>query len=267
MIRFAEKKDIPYIKELWDIAFGEEPDFNKYFFDNFFKYEDTLLYLEEKPVAMLQMMPYTLKGIGAVTYIYGATTHPDYRKKGLMGKLLEKSFEIDKARGVKGSVLIPANQGLFNYYSKFGYETLSYVDTKVMKSTNELKYTVEKAKIEDLKSMTEIYNNCSEFLIERNEDYFKDQIEMFNALGGEVYVLKDKNIIQSYAFISELHPLKIQEIISKDKEYDQFFINFLINFHCEKFAEVSSVNGLNPIGMGLFYGSKKPQFYMNLMLN
>ena len=36
MIRFAEKKDIPYIKELWDIAFGEEPDFNKYFFDNFF---------------------------------------------------------------------------------------------------------------------------------------------------------------------------------------------------------------------------------------
>lgn len=29
---------------------------------------------------MLQMMPYTLKGIGAVTYIYGATTHPDYRK-------------------------------------------------------------------------------------------------------------------------------------------------------------------------------------------
>ena len=31
MIRFAEKKDIPYIKELWDIAFGEEPDFNKYF--------------------------------------------------------------------------------------------------------------------------------------------------------------------------------------------------------------------------------------------
>ena len=60
MIRFAEKKDIPYIKELWDISFGEEPDFKKYFFDKFLKYEDTLLYIEEKPVAMLQMMPYTL---------------------------------------------------------------------------------------------------------------------------------------------------------------------------------------------------------------
>ena len=35
MIRFAEKKDIPYIKELWDIAFGEEPDFNKYFLITF----------------------------------------------------------------------------------------------------------------------------------------------------------------------------------------------------------------------------------------
>ena len=136
-----------------------------------------------------------------------------------MGKLLKKSFEIDKSRGVKGSVLIPANQGLFNYYSKFGYETLSYVDTKVMKSTNELKYTVEKAKIEDLKSMAEIYNSCSEFFIERNEDYFKDQIGMFNALGGEVYVLKDKNIIQSYAFISELHPLKIQEILIIFREF------------------------------------------------
>ena len=157
-------------------------------------------------------------------------------------------------------MLIPANQGLFNYYSKFGYETLSYVDTKVMESTNELKYTVEKPKTEDLKSMAEIYNSCSEFLIERNEDYFKNQIEMFNALGGEVYVLKDKNIIQSYAFISELHPLKIQEIISKDKKYDQFFINFLINLHCEKFAEVSSVNGLNPIGMGLFMVIKSLNF-------
>ena len=46
-----------------------------------------------------------------------------------------------------------------------------------MESTNELKYTVEKPKTEDLKSMAEVYNSCSEFLIERNEDYFKNQIE------------------------------------------------------------------------------------------
>lgn len=180
-------------------------------------------------------------------------------EKWLNGRIVEKSFEIDKSRGIKGSVLIPANQGLFNYYSKFGYETLSYVDTKVMKSTSELKYTIEKPKTEDLKSMAEIYNSCSEFLIERNEDYFKNQIEMFNALGGEVYVLKDKNIIQSYAFISELHPLKIQEIISKDKNTTNFY-KFLINLHCEKFAEVSSVNGLNPIGMGLFMVQKSLNF-------
>ncbi len=267
MIKFAEKKDIPYIKELWDIAFGEEPDFNRYFFDNFFKYENTLLYVDKKPVAMLQMMPYKLKGVGAVTYIYGATTHPNYRKMGLMGELLKKSFEIDKSRRIKGSVLIPANKELFNYYAKFGYKTLSCIDTKIMQSTNELKYTVEKAKTEDVKSMAELYNSCSEFLIERNESYFEQQIKMFNALGGEVYVLKDKDVIQSYAFISELHPLIIQEIISHDEKYNQFFINFLLNVHCENSAEVSSVNGLNPMGMGLFYDFKNPQFYMNLMLN
>ena len=73
---------------------GKNQILTNIFFDNFFKYEDTLLYVEEKPVAMLQMMPYTLKGIGAVTYIYGATTHPDYRKKGLMGKLLKNPLKL-----------------------------------------------------------------------------------------------------------------------------------------------------------------------------
>ncbi len=48
--------------------------------------------------------------------------------------------------------------------------------------------------------MAEIYNSCSEFLIERNEDYFKNQIEMFNALGGEVYVLKDKKYYSILCF-------------------------------------------------------------------
>lgn len=270
MIRFAEKTDLPFIKPLWNTAFGSEPEFNQYFFEHFFNLENTLLYIEKEPVAMLQMMPYTLKGVGKVTYIYGAVTHPLYRKKGIMGKLLEKSFEIDKNNGIKGSVLIPANGQLFEYYKKFGYDTLAFTDNFTIEKTEITEnniYSVEKAKPEDLKYISEIYNFCSEHLIERSQEYFKSQYNMFNALGGEVWILKDKNTVSAYCFISELHPLKIQELIAKDPKYTEYFVKYILKIHCENSAEVSSQRGLNPMGMGYFYNGNKPLFYMNLMLN
>lgn len=63
-----KKKIFHILKNFGNIAFGENQILTNIFLITFFKYEDTLLYVEEKPVAMLQMMPYTLKGIGAVTY-------------------------------------------------------------------------------------------------------------------------------------------------------------------------------------------------------
>ncbi len=52
--------------------------------------------------------------------IFGVDTHPDYRKQGYAGQLLETAIAESKARGKKGLVLTCKNH-LVQYYAKFGF--------------------------------------------------------------------------------------------------------------------------------------------------
>lgn len=169
MIRFAEKKDVKSIRELWDIAFPEEPDFNDYFFDNIFDYSSTLLLIKNNEIAsMAQMIPYEISGIGKVTYIYGAATNPKHRKQGLMSQLLEKSFEIDIEKGRSASILIPANKPLFDFYGRLGYETAFYIN-KAVYSKGDVTADIKEAEYEDISRLMAIYKGD----VIRNERYWK----------------------------------------------------------------------------------------------
>ena len=128
MTGFALPSDTGEIRALWDSCFPEEPEFSDLFFAKMFK-SDTCLVLREDGIikAMAQMLPYELKDVGKVTYIYGAATHPDFRRQGLMRRLLEASFELDKKRGFAASILIPANEALYGFYARLGYKTRFYI--------------------------------------------------------------------------------------------------------------------------------------------
>ena len=126
MMRFAEKRDFPAVRALWETCFPDEGGFNDWFFAHCYKEEHTLLCLEDETlVAMVQMLPYRMTAGGVsreVTYIYGACTDPAHRRKGHMARLLERSFELDREAGRMASVLIPAEEWLFDFYRPFGYE-------------------------------------------------------------------------------------------------------------------------------------------------
>ena len=129
MIRFAAQADLPAIRELWEQCFPDDTGFNPYYFRHHFSLEHTLLYLVNSTVAaMVQMLPYTLQ-LGqdlsaAATYIYGACTHPGYRRQHLMSQLLTESFALDRAQGRAASMLIPQEDWLFDFYRPFGYQPL-----------------------------------------------------------------------------------------------------------------------------------------------
>ena len=57
---------------------------------------------------------------GAWQMIFGVCTLPEYRKKGIAGKLLEAAINDTKNRGKKGLVLT-CKEALLPYYSKFGF--------------------------------------------------------------------------------------------------------------------------------------------------
>ncbi len=77
----------------------------------------------------LQMLPYRMS-FGEtsldVSYISGAATRPEYRNRGLMGRLLKESFEIMRSRNIPLSALIPAESWLYDYYASKGYASVFF---------------------------------------------------------------------------------------------------------------------------------------------
>lgn len=253
MIAFASPEDMGGIRRLWDIVFAGEPDFDRWFFANRFKLSECLVLKENGTVkAMVQLMPYFMEGYGKVSYVYGAATLPQYRSKGLMRTLLAAAEKIDIQNGALASVLIPQNEQLFGFYEKLGYSTCFYVDKRQTRPDADTEgYSLKRADYGDIGFMSSLYKGC----MVRTADYWKMQIDMFNATGGAVYILMHGDMPAGYGFMGE----ELQETAGETD---------VIARLCG--AERYVVNGVNkiPIGMGRGYGKALPsEGYMNLMFN
>lgn len=259
MIKLADKNDANAIRELWNIAFGEDRAFNDYFFDNIFKCENTLIMCENnKLISMAQMLPFNIKNIGDVTYIYGAATNPLERGKGYMKTLLEKSFEIDKKLGRCASILIPASESLFCYYSKIGYKTGFYADIQKYIMTDNIAFDFREADYGDINAMQNLYRGD----VTRDYDYFKKQMDMFKSLGANVFVLCDGNVV-AYAFVWD----DIVEIMCSKEVYKPIFINHIMKYYDRDSIKATSI-GNKPFGMIKYHiDGGKYNMYMNLMYN
>ena len=255
-IKFAEASDIPEIRALWDIAFGSEKDFNDCFFSNFFDPQKALIFtIDGKIAAMTQMLDYNIPSFGDVTYIYGAVTHPNYRKKGIMSQLLEESFDIDKKNNRSGSVLIPATAGLFDFYARLGYKKAFYIKKTVYKAHTEDIYPVC---TDDTAFLNSIYEKSLRDLPHpvRTPDYWAQQIKMFNTLGG--FVFKTDT---AYAFG---YPDGIQELMGTNK--GSLASGIAKKLHLFEISATEAGTD-TPFGMLKPYNKSFENMYFNLMFN
>lgn len=76
-----------------------------------------------KAIGHLQF-PELALSLGEVTlpagYVVAVCTHPDHRGKGIMRPLLQEALRREKARGDVVSVLLPAEEWLYRYYTSVG---------------------------------------------------------------------------------------------------------------------------------------------------
>lgn len=125
MISYSAGKYNRELKKMWKICFGDSSKFIRFYFENIYKEEETMVFFRENhPVASLQIIPYTIKlGMREVKagYISGAMTLPEYRKQGIMEQLLYFAFEEMKKKGMELSFLIPQNERIVGYYKRFDY--------------------------------------------------------------------------------------------------------------------------------------------------
>lgn len=126
-IRHTRYEDIPRLKEIWSLCFGDIEGQGTLFFDKRFRPEHSMaLYDGEALAAMLFMLPLTVCSAERdydARYIYAVATHPDHQNKGYSTQLLDYTNQFLKERQVALTVLVPASDSLFDYYGKRGYET------------------------------------------------------------------------------------------------------------------------------------------------
>lgn len=111
-------------RRLWQLSFGDSDEFLDRYFDRLYREEYVLLAEEEsKAIGHLQF-PQLALSLGEVTlpagYVVAVCTHPDHRGKGIMRPLLHEALRREKARGDVVSVLLPAEEWLYRYYTSVG---------------------------------------------------------------------------------------------------------------------------------------------------
>lgn len=139
MISFAGKEDVSALKKLWKEAFLEDT-FAGMFYDVIFysgMSEEVKILVdrqvnngkesESEIISMLHYIPCcyengNTKCNGA--YLYALATDRRYRGHGIMGDMIEYAKQMADEQKKDFLYLMPAEDSLYGYYEKFGFETL-----------------------------------------------------------------------------------------------------------------------------------------------
>lgn len=121
------------LAEIWKICFQEPVRPARYFLNNGFRPENSLVWMEEGRIAsVVYFLPMRLAGENGPVqahYIYAAATLPQYRSRGLMARLLAAAAGEGEKRGDRYSAVLPATPELYPLYEKSGYRSFFHVKT------------------------------------------------------------------------------------------------------------------------------------------
>lgn len=132
-----KNSDTPQLFSLFSDAFGDGGEFVSLFFDTVFSPERArVIYKNGKIVAMLYWLDCEYMG-KPLAYIYAVATSKDYRSQGLCRMLMEGTHKHLKSLGYCGAILVPGEPSLFDFYSKLGYKTATYIDEFMCKSATQ----------------------------------------------------------------------------------------------------------------------------------
>ena len=121
-LRKANESDLRELKKLWLRCFDDSEKAVELFFERNKNICNAYLAAEgEKTAAAVYFINCALNGKKA-HYLCGAATLPEFRKRGIMSRLIEYALNDAESRGDVFSVLLPANRELYDFYGRLGYK-------------------------------------------------------------------------------------------------------------------------------------------------
>ncbi len=116
------------LKKLWADTFGDNEEYINLLFD--YDYTPAECFAEISDGEVISVL-YLLKGHIVAEgnafegrYLYAAATDVKHRGKGIMAKLIKEAQEYVKKNKLSFICLVPADEGLYGYYARFGFEAV-----------------------------------------------------------------------------------------------------------------------------------------------
>lgn len=205
-IRLAKKGEVADQKHIWKICFGDEDSYTNLYYSEKYKADETAVLLyEDKIVAMATMIPGRLirpdNEALSLAMLYAVATHTNYQGKGFSTQIMDFCNKHLIETGMDLSILVPAEEGLFDFYAKRGYKkafyvrelTLSYDQILAFKTNTNKKVSIETVEADD-------YNKRRRDLLAGNlyVDYNEEEIDY------------QKKV--SMAFAADLYGINVDEI-------------------------------------------------------
>ena len=262
-IRYAEQTDIPELKNLWKVCFGDSDKYIDNFFDCLFAVKNTIIAEIKKRVAgVVYMIPAKLKETNFM-YGYAIGVLPEFRGQSICKKMLDFIKEIaDKEKFIFG--LHPANEKLEQFYQKIGLKPMySLKEVTLDASFNDAECEFSDVSCEEVVNMRK--NTFSELV-----EWDKSVIHFIITNGGCVkkITLQHKD---AYFFVRK----EADNIVVYETSADDEFIKKASPCIKEKFKAknikyiLSSKTTLQGIKKPYIYGfsDKDDDVYMNLFLD
>lgn len=118
------------LKKLWADTFGDNEEYIGLFFDRGYTPSECFAEIVDgEAVSVLYLLEGKIKaGVREYSgrYLYAAATAESHRKKGLMGKLIKEAQAYIRENGLSFISLVPADEGLYDYYARFGFKPVMY---------------------------------------------------------------------------------------------------------------------------------------------
>lgn len=270
-ITFANptRSDIPNLKKLWIQVFGDESAAVDLFFEKIFSADECFCArLGGEIAAMLFLIPCEVCNKKA-HYVYAACTAPGYRKNGVMGKLLQFALQSAEKKGDSFSVLLPANEKLYDYYGKFGYLSAAKIcrkyvafgeKTPLSKKASAgltVNYSVDFRK-KAFKNINYVAfgQNVLDFAMAVNEIYFGKNV---CCEYGCALVSAQRNSCREITEIaSDNGDFKdLMQVIKRECPADEYILRMPVNSadgeNCEKFGMIKPLDG-SEVPQNLYIG-------------
>ncbi len=116
------------LKKLWIDTFGDSEEYVSLFFDcGYAPAECFAEIVDGKAISVLYLLDGFIKTEEKFfkgRYLYAAATATEHRGKGIMAKLIREAQSYADNNNISFISLVPADEGLYGYYSRFGFEAV-----------------------------------------------------------------------------------------------------------------------------------------------